>query len=318
MALKEIQERHADDPDSRARFLLEAEITGRLEHPGIVPVYGLGHVRRRPALSTPCGSSGASSLKEAIDRFHARTSRRATRASGRWRSASCSGGSSTSATRSPTPTAGGCSTATSSRQHHARPVRRDPGRRLGPGQGRRAGPSRASPRCRRGRSGPSRRGGGATLPGARLGTPAYMSPEQAAGRLDQLGPGQRRLQPGRHALLPADRPAAVRGRRRRRRPCRRSSGATSRRRGRSTPDVPPAAGGGLPEGDGAASRDDRYPSPGRWPTTSSTGWPTSRSRPTASRGRPARPLGPPAPSRRSPRPRRSWSRPWPRSRSAPS
>src|SRR6202011_43205 len=33
---------HADQPESRARFVLEAEITGRLEHPGIVPVYGLG------------------------------------------------------------------------------------------------------------------------------------------------------------------------------------------------------------------------------------------------------------------------------------
>src|SRR5262249_57670833 len=43
VALKEIQDRHADDRDSRARFLLEAEITGGLEHPGIVPVYGLGH-----------------------------------------------------------------------------------------------------------------------------------------------------------------------------------------------------------------------------------------------------------------------------------
>ncbi len=42
VALKEIQDRHADHPDSRSRFLLEAEITGGLEHPGIVPVYGLG------------------------------------------------------------------------------------------------------------------------------------------------------------------------------------------------------------------------------------------------------------------------------------
>ena len=42
MALKQIIARHADDPTSRSRFLLEAEITGGLEHPGIVPVYGMG------------------------------------------------------------------------------------------------------------------------------------------------------------------------------------------------------------------------------------------------------------------------------------
>jgi len=42
VALKQIQERHADNADARQRFLLEAEITGGLEHPGIVPVYGLG------------------------------------------------------------------------------------------------------------------------------------------------------------------------------------------------------------------------------------------------------------------------------------
>ena len=32
------------------RFLVEAEITGGLEHPGIVPVYGLGTLRQRPAV----------------------------------------------------------------------------------------------------------------------------------------------------------------------------------------------------------------------------------------------------------------------------
>lgn len=42
VALKQIRPRHADNPESRARFLLEAEVTGGLEHPGIVPVYGLG------------------------------------------------------------------------------------------------------------------------------------------------------------------------------------------------------------------------------------------------------------------------------------
>src|SRR5262249_44676680 len=42
VALKEIQDKHADNPQSRSRFMLEAEITGGLEHPGVVPVYGLG------------------------------------------------------------------------------------------------------------------------------------------------------------------------------------------------------------------------------------------------------------------------------------
>jgi serine/threonine protein kinase len=41
VAIKRLQERRADDVESRRRFLLEAEITARLEHPGVVPVYGL-------------------------------------------------------------------------------------------------------------------------------------------------------------------------------------------------------------------------------------------------------------------------------------
>ncbi len=42
VALKEIQPCYAEREDQRARFMLEAEITGNLEHPGIVPVYSLG------------------------------------------------------------------------------------------------------------------------------------------------------------------------------------------------------------------------------------------------------------------------------------
>jgi serine/threonine-protein kinase len=42
VALKEIQPCFAEREDQRARFVLEAEITGNLEHPGIVPVYSLG------------------------------------------------------------------------------------------------------------------------------------------------------------------------------------------------------------------------------------------------------------------------------------
>ncbi len=69
VALKEIQEKHADDPASRNRFLLEAEITGGLEHPGIVPVYGLGtYADGRPyyAMRFIRGQS----LKEALADFH--------------------------------------------------------------------------------------------------------------------------------------------------------------------------------------------------------------------------------------------------------
>jgi tetratricopeptide (TPR) repeat protein len=42
VALKEIQVGYADDTVSQRRFVREAEITGGLEHPGVVPVYGLG------------------------------------------------------------------------------------------------------------------------------------------------------------------------------------------------------------------------------------------------------------------------------------
>ena len=38
VALKQILEDHADDRIGRERFIAEAEITGALEHPGIVPV----------------------------------------------------------------------------------------------------------------------------------------------------------------------------------------------------------------------------------------------------------------------------------------
>ncbi len=69
VALKQILEKHADDPDSRQRFVAEAEITGGLEHPGVVPVYGLGiDAGGRPyyAMRFVKGDS----LREAIDQFH--------------------------------------------------------------------------------------------------------------------------------------------------------------------------------------------------------------------------------------------------------
>jgi serine/threonine protein kinase len=70
VALKRIQDRHADDPQSRRRFLREAELTGRLEHPGVVPVHGLG----QDPDGRPCYAMRfieGESLQEAIKRFHA-------------------------------------------------------------------------------------------------------------------------------------------------------------------------------------------------------------------------------------------------------
>jgi serine/threonine-protein kinase len=69
VAVKEIQERYAGEEQSRARFTLEAEITGGLEHPGIVPVYGLGHHPDGRPFYVMRFVRGES-LKEAILRFH--------------------------------------------------------------------------------------------------------------------------------------------------------------------------------------------------------------------------------------------------------
>jgi eukaryotic-like serine/threonine-protein kinase len=69
VALKRIKLDHATDKDKRARFVVEAEITGRLEHPGIVPVYGLGtYDDGRPfyAMRFIRGDN----LKSAIEQFH--------------------------------------------------------------------------------------------------------------------------------------------------------------------------------------------------------------------------------------------------------
>jgi serine/threonine-protein kinase len=70
VALKRIQAKHADNAESRRRFLREAEVTGRLEHPGVVPVYGLG----QDGDGRPCYAMRliqGESLKEATERFHA-------------------------------------------------------------------------------------------------------------------------------------------------------------------------------------------------------------------------------------------------------
>jgi serine/threonine protein kinase len=206
VALKEIKEKHADDAEARSRFLLEAEITGGLEHPGIVPIYSLGtYADGRPfyAMRFIKGDS----LKEAVDRFHKRLV------------VSASGGSKQ-------PPEGG----TASPDFHSLDFRKLLGRfvdvcnaiayahsrgvlhrDLKPGNimlGKygetlvvdwglaKAGMKHGEPGASAtGVTAPesllrpaSGSGSSDTLPGSALGTPVYMSPEQAGGRLDQLGP----------------------------------------------------------------------------------------------------------------------------------
>lgn len=70
VAFKDIQPDHADSAAARARLVFEAEVTGRLEHPGVVPVYGLG----RDAAGRPFYAMRfveGESLRDAVKAFHA-------------------------------------------------------------------------------------------------------------------------------------------------------------------------------------------------------------------------------------------------------
>jgi WD40 repeat protein/serine/threonine protein kinase len=195
VALKEIKEEHSHDSEARARFLLEAEITGGLEHPGIVPVYSLGsYGDGRPfyAMRFIQGDS----LKDGIQQFHRSPS--AEEASG-------PGG--------PPPDFQSLAfrkllgrfvdVCNAIAYAHSRGVlHRDlkPGNIMlgkygetlvvdwglakAAGAWREARSERDEPTLRPG----SGSGSSETLPGSALGTPAYMSPEQAAGRVDELGP----------------------------------------------------------------------------------------------------------------------------------
>jgi serine/threonine protein kinase len=190
VALKEIQPKHAQDQVSRERFIAEAEITGNLEHPGIVPVYGLGTYHDGRPFYTMRFIKGED-LTTAIRRFHAGTLPNFTGLEFRWLLRKL---------------VDVCNTVAYA---HSRGVlHRDlkPGNiMIGPfGEtlvmdwgvaklfGRNEGSAERDTSTLTASGEPAIRcespNGSATIEGQAVGTPAYMSPEQAAGALDALGP----------------------------------------------------------------------------------------------------------------------------------
>ncbi len=185
VALKQILDRHADDSISRQRFLLEAEVTGGLEHPGIVPVYGLGtYDGGRPyyAMRFIRGDS----LKEAINQFHENESlkRDAGRRSLELRKL----------LRRFTDVCNAIEYAHSRGVLHrdikpANIIVGKHGETLVVDWGLAKATGKSDPSAGERSLMPSSASGGSeTLPGSALGTPAFMSPEQATGDLDRLGP----------------------------------------------------------------------------------------------------------------------------------
>lgn len=69
VALKTIRSRYDAEEENRKRFVFEAEITGLLEHPGIIPVHSLGRFGSNSPYYTMRFIRGES-LRDAVTRFH--------------------------------------------------------------------------------------------------------------------------------------------------------------------------------------------------------------------------------------------------------
>jgi serine/threonine-protein kinase len=187
VALKRIQKPFAGHPEARRRFLREAEVTGRLEHPGVVPVHGLVVDED----GVPCYAMRfirGESLQAAIRHFHMVDKGKLD-----------PGERSLALRQLLSRFVAVCNTVAYAHSRGilhrdlkpdnvmlgkygetlvvdwglARPITR-------PDQARASGEETLPPTLEK--------DAGGTLPGQTLGTPAYMSPEQAAGRWDVVGP----------------------------------------------------------------------------------------------------------------------------------
>ncbi len=184
VALKLLQPGQAGHPDSRRRLLREVAITSQLEHPGIVPVYGLGQLPDGSPVYAMRFIRGES-LQAALRRFHQAPAAHAGRERG------------LAFRQLLTQFVTVCNTV--GYAHSRGVIHRDLkpdnimlgaygetlvvdwglARPFGPGVMADAGAA-ADP--------DPARDGGQTQVGTVVGTPAYMSPEQAAGAADRLGP----------------------------------------------------------------------------------------------------------------------------------
>ena len=210
VALKRIKDEPACDPNARVRFVREAEITGRLEHPGIVPVYGLGeYADGRPEYAMRFIEG--ESLRTAIKRHHADGGDSAVDPASR-------------ALALPNLVRRFLDVCNAvSYAHNRGIVHRDikPSNiMLGPfgetlvvdwGLAKPIGRPEEAADDLETTLRPSRRDGEGSPTVGAIGTPSYMSPEQAAGANEQVRLCQRYLWPGCDALLPSHRHGAVPG-----------------------------------------------------------------------------------------------------------
>src|SRR5262245_36575696 len=76
VAMKELQARWQDSEQMRQRFLAEAKVTARLEHPGVVPVYDLVEREGEPP-SYAMRLVRGRTLAEAVRQYHQRAGKQA-------------------------------------------------------------------------------------------------------------------------------------------------------------------------------------------------------------------------------------------------